>query len=171
MNKASKIGHTSRQLLRAQRAKAMADAVRSGKSMNEVATEFGTSEAIVRAACVQHMVRYPRRKRGPKSKVEQRKPLAEAVRSGKSVAEVAKAFGQPYHAVRTACREQNVKLITSNVGAMKILAGLISGKHQSEVARELGVSRQRVSQVAQDAEKSGVFAAVELAKGHDRRSR
>ena len=169
MSKKPKAPLTPGQVLRAQRAKVMAKAVQSGKSTAEVAAAYGMTETTVRLACVQHKVDYPRRKRGAKSKVEERKRLAEAVQNGRTPTEVAKAFGQPYSAVLIACREQKVKLLVKNVGSMRILAGLISGKQQSAVARELGITRQRVSQVVQDAEKSGVFAAVESAKSQDRR--
>ncbi|MBC7855577.1 MAG: hypothetical protein IAF94_19275 [Pirellulaceae bacterium] len=138
--------------------------------MAEVAAAYGMTETTVRLACVQHNVDYPRLKRGPKSLVEERKALAEAVRNGRSVSNVAKAFGQPYRTVLIACREQHVKLIRKDVGAMRILAELIRGKHQSAVALELNISRQRVNQVALDASKSGVFAAVEATKARELRS-
>jgi DNA-binding CsgD family transcriptional regulator len=170
MNKKPKKPLTPGQVSRAKRAKAMADAVRRGKSTFDVAAEYGKSEATVRMACVQHKIDYPRRKRGAKSKVEERKPLAEAVRNGRTAAEVAREYGVSYHTVLIACREQGVNLMTKNVGSMRILAGMISGKRQAAVARELGVTKQRVSQVVQDAENAGVFAAVELTKRQARRS-
>jgi predicted transcriptional regulator len=167
MSKKLKKPLTPGQVSRAQLAYAMADAVRRGRSTWEVAAEYGKSETTVRLACSQHKVDYPRAKRGPKSKAEERKSLAEAVRKGRTAAEVARAFGQPYNTVLVACREQNVKLVTKNVGSMRILAAILSGKHQTAVAQELGITRQRVSQVVQDAENAGVFAAVRLAKSQE----
>ncbi|MFN0019807.1 MAG: hypothetical protein ACKVP0_16240 [Pirellulaceae bacterium] len=151
---------TPGQILRAKNAKGMADAVRRGKSITEVAADFGKSEATVILACKLHRVAYPRKTRGAPSKIEERKHLAEAVRSGKSVADVAQETGQPARVVRTACHEQGVSLPLANMNSMKILAGILSGKSQTEVARDLNISRQRVSQVMEVANSSGVFAVL-----------
>lgn len=160
MKKKPALTRTPGQILRAKNAKGMANAVRRGKSIAEVAAEFGKSEATVILACNRHQVVYPRKKRGAPSKIEQRKLLAEAVLSGKSVADVAQESGQATRVVRQACQEQGVSLPIANMNCMRILAGILSGKSQSEVARDLNISRQRVGQVMDVVRSSGVFAVL-----------
>lgn len=160
MKKKPALTRTPGQILRAKNAKGMADAVRRGKSITEVAATYGKSEATVVMACNLHKVVYPRKKRGAHSKIEERKPLAEAVRSGKSVADVVQETGQSISVVRQACQEQGVSLPLANMNSMKILAGILSGKSQTEVARDLNISRQRVSQIMEVARSSGVFAVL-----------
>ncbi|MBC7855578.1 MAG: hypothetical protein IAF94_19280 [Pirellulaceae bacterium] len=171
MEKLIKGSRAIARLIRIRREQAMAEAVRLGKSVGEVADAFKMSEATVRLACVTHHVVFPRKIALRASRAEELRPLAEAVLNGQSISEIALAFGVNCYDVRAACSEHHVHIPRDKkVGALRILAGIIAGKETSAISQELGISRQRVEQVKNLAERAGVFAAAELSQQQERNS-
>lgn len=122
---------------------------------------------------------------GQIARAQRNKAMADAVRRGKSVAEVAAEFGKTIVTVRAACAKHGVEIVSNEpvVGMLPVVAKLIEaladeviakrqgkpvdgrtgrrGKSQREIGRELGVSGQFVDDVQRRAEEAGVFAAVD----------
>jgi hypothetical protein len=101
-----------------------------------------------------------------------RKEVAEFVRSynhehGKGgVRAAAKKFGLSLFTIQRACEEHGVPFQSVGPGGVpkvnsyKVLARLIAGESQADIARDLGAHRQSISQIAVHAREAGVFAAV-----------
>jgi transposase len=85
---------------------------------------------------------------------ERRCRMASAVREGQELAEVAKAYGVSVGMLRRACREFGVPVArqrATKVNVFAILKALLDGQTRRAVAESLGISRQRVQQVAEEA--------------------
>ena len=89
-----------------------------------------------------------------------RKKMADRVRKGASLSEVAQEFKVSLSSVKAACLEHDVepaRRAAPNVTALDVVAALLKGEEtQSDVARRLGISRQRVHQIVVEAKKAGI---------------
>lgn len=101
---------------------------------------------------------------------EARKQIADWVADGHTAKEAAAHFKSSEPHVRKCCNEfgiepepLNVRFDRRKVSQMSIIALLIDGLNQSEVAEHFGVTRQYVNLTAVKARKTGVFDAVERA--------
>lgn len=99
-------------------------------------------------------------------RAQRRRDIAAEVADGAAVGEVARKYSVSVSMVANACQEHNVappKLARngSTQQRLQIVAWLIGGYTGGEIAEDLGVSRQYVSQVRQQAKDAGVFEAVE----------
>lgn len=97
---------------------------------------------------------------------ERRQALARAVKSGRSVDDVAAEFGVTGATVRMACHQFRVKLpATTTRGRpagsrsrhFEIVAALLRGEREIDVAERMGVTKQAVHLVKQRAAEAGVF--------------
>lgn len=102
-------------------------------------------------------------------RAERRAKIADEVRKGIPPDEVAKSFGVTIETVRKSVREAGHRM-PSQRGAdapvasrtLEILAALIRGRGKTvtEIAAAMGVSKQRVSKVAAEADKAGLNVDV-----------
>jgi len=98
-------------------------------------------------------------------RAERRRQMAQAVRKGVSQFDVARTFGVTLPRVRDACREHRVDYpergtfgspTSTGTGWPAILKRLLAGKSQKSVGRDLGISPQRVHEIARLAREAGV---------------
>lgn len=86
-----------------------------------------------------------------------RKLIAEQVRNGKSVKDVAKEHGVGHSSIYSACREHGVKINREmSLRTFDILKQLLDGKTFHAVADNVGVSKARVWLVAKMAREAGI---------------
>lgn len=89
-----------------------------------------------------------------------RAQIAAAVKREKlTAAEASERFGVSIHTVWSACREHDVipEMFQNRMpSAYCILARLLKGESQADIARDLGISRQAVNQVKQRAIEAGI---------------
>ena len=91
-----------------------------------------------------------------------REAMARAVREGESPAEVAQRYRVGYATVREAMREHGVVIDDRRAAVKKIttytiIARLIRGVRPAQIARDCGVSRQRVGQIYQKCVEAGIL--------------
>ena len=103
---------------------------------------------------------------GQRERAERRKQMAEAVRDGKSVAEVAKEFKMSTLAVKKACNAFGVAYSTQYTDVTKasvyaVLTKLVQEFSQTEIASEFNVSRQCVNAIFMKAQLAGLWNAIE----------
>lgn len=100
---------------------------------------------------------------------ERRKEIAKAVKSGRSIGDVAKEFGVSRVTAVNACHEFGIELNSDESPArsmkpktFEMLAALIAAEESdTAIAERFGVSRQLVHQTRKRAQTAGVFAAIE----------
>ena len=91
-------------------------------------------------------------------KARRRKKMAEAVADGTPAAEVARAYGVTTGTVYAACLENDTEVVRNNNldRRLEIVAGLMRGERNCEIARRMRVSRQRISQIKGKAIAAGI---------------
>ena len=144
------------------RRKRLAERVDAGKSPKQVAKEFDVSLITVRQACQENKVKTPRQKKRKRLL----KNIAESVRAGDPPGRVAKQFEVSDWTVRMACREHQVKIPGSKRdGSMptvadttlEIIAEILSGKTQAQIAKQYDCTKAWVSFVKRRAEVAGIL--------------
>lgn len=77
-----------------------------------------------------------------------------------TIAEIAATEHVNVATVQMACRNAGIEILKRQGPkahrAMEILAGLLRGERETDVAARLGITRQRVNQVAIEARKAGI---------------
>lgn len=95
---------------------------------------------------------------------ERRKAIAAYVDAGHSHVEAAAKFGCSTGLVGNAVSEYGTKKRevkkTDQTDLFKIAAMFVLGRMDADIAKEIGISRERVGQLRNDAEAAGFFAAL-----------
>lgn len=178
MSQTTRMSHAERKARRREMVKLVRMKLRAGGSaaaIDEVAAQFGVHPRTVLIACREAKVKPPGRREERRNR---RREMAEMVRaklkhggSGSAVDEVAMEFKVRLPIVRTACREAGIELPRRRsprqsqlpTKTLSIIAEIVAcpKKTLSEIARERGISRQRVFQIKSAAEANGLLAAVD----------
>lgn len=138
------------------RRKAMADAVLSGRSLSDVASAFGVSLSTVSAACRENGVDVIGSIRSAWKR--KRDEIVAAARRGLNTLEISTLLGVSRFFVSHVCKENNVKPARWNPSWVRHRerpaldgegrwAGVDWSLRDVEIARQVGVSRERVRQV------------------------
>lgn len=95
-------------------------------------------------------------------RAERRRQIAECVKQGENPSTVASEFGVTIETVKNACYEYTVQFpkITKNSlsSSLEIIAQLMKGDiNQNVLAERFKVSKQRISQIRQEAIKAGII--------------
>jgi transposase-like protein len=94
-------------------------------------------------------------------RAERRRKMAEEVKGGATLAEAAAKFGMSSAVARRACRDHGVEIPKTErqpvPRTMQILAALLyTKKGFARIAREFGVTRQRVEAISKAAAANGI---------------
>lgn len=158
---------------RAHRRAQIAQYVRSGATLEAAAQRFGVSVGLAERACREHLVDAPARAGHltHKQRAARREQIAKFVKLGRSLEEAAQEFGVTVERVRFSCLEHYgaVPAQAAHVRpsgpkywgtrARKALRLLEAGKlNQVEIAVRLGLSRERIRQIAAKAIKLGILS-------------
>ena len=94
------------------------------------------------------------------ARAERRKKMADEVKAGKSLAQVARKYGVMESTVRLAVRIHGVQMkkivADCNTSTLEILGRLLAGERQSAIASDVGCSRENVNDIAKRAGKAGI---------------
>ncbi len=99
------------------------------------------------------------------TRAKRRLAIANSVQRTGSPEEVARSYGVSIATVYKACHEHDVKIPAVGkgrgrevkMGTLEIIAELLRGTPQAEVARRWSVSRQRVQQIHRRAQRAGLI--------------
>lgn len=159
-------------LQRAERRSQIAEYLMTGVTLAEAAKKFGVSVTTAWVAQRQHLEGLPEypAHTSRRQRAKHRVQIARFVKSGHSLMEAAQRFGVALVTVEHACREHLGWVPAHAVHrrqrgpkywaprSLQALALLQGGKlNQSEIARQLGLSRERVRQVAKKAILLGIL--------------
>ena len=138
---------------RRRRREEIAAAVQAGETPAEVAYRFGVTQSLVSRAC--EGLGLPRRQGGKARRAE----AAAAVAAGESPKDVAARYDRVLDWVHRSCWEAGVPYRTGNsvgLSTYRIIAALLRGERQVDIARQFGMSRQRVGQVREHCLAAGI---------------
>lgn len=95
---------------------------------------------------------------------ERQKKALEMLRAGAGIAEVHAGTGYSYPHIRSLASAEGISLAKRNVGqqTVRVLGLLRRGLNNSEAARELGCSSERVRQIKEAALNSGALLPGDL---------
>lgn len=130
---------------RAERRKKIYEAVKDGMPQSDAALKFGVTLATVLSS-LKEAGHIKQRYQNP-AMHERRSDMAEAVRSGKSIADVADAFQCSRPLVGAACKQFGVNREQLCIVKREQWEEMDWRKRDVDIARKLGVSRERVRQM------------------------
>jgi transposase len=141
---------------RAKRRVQIARAVKGGASIGEVMKRFRVSGNLARTACRENGVKPPGRINAARRAADRYKAITKAARTGAPSSVLMERFGVSRAVVYEACHRLGVKLTrdrTKTQGRTNLVLKLLRAGRQtkSEIARRVGLSQQRISQIAQEA--------------------
>ncbi len=146
-------GGTMTRAERRERREQMAEKIRSGMDAVAVAKLFGVTTSTVYAACRGGSL-------GRNLRRQRNEQIVEQILAGKTTQEVEKELGVGPWTIIKVCNAAGVKVIRKQLlplSVFRFVALLLNTTlSQSEMARELGVSPQMVSQYVQRAREVGI---------------
>ncbi|MBE3118323.1 MAG: hypothetical protein IMZ50_06145, partial [Candidatus Atribacteria bacterium] len=140
---------------------AMAKMIQGGASPLQVARKFSVTRQTIYNACDEHGVTcLTTRTSRNESLARQRSAMAEMIRQDKPVKAVCAHYRVSDYTVRRACKEHGILLARRNalprLRWFQILAAILSGDTQMNIAHALNVSQACVSDVKLDALAAGI---------------